>query len=87
MGRELFGCLSKLETCRDLVKMSSQKNSTVPDEPSVGGAMPLNCEKSSFIYQVARKDWNYFILIPHLFSAQSESKADVHVALKVYFLD
>ena len=32
--------------------------STVPDEPKIGGAMPLNYEKSnSVIHQVERGEW------------------------------
>ena len=35
--------------------------STVPDEPKIGGAMPLNCEKSnSVIHQVERGEWKKF---------------------------
>ena len=30
----------------------------LPDEPKIGGAMPLNCEKSnSVIHQVERGEW------------------------------
>ena len=63
-GPKLFNCLPK--SIRNLKRIGveefkeqlDQFLSTVPDEPKIGGAMPLNCEKSnSVIHQVARGEW------------------------------
>ena len=63
-GPKLFNCLPK--SIRNLKRIGveefkeqlDQFLSTVPDEPKIGGAMPLNCQKSnSVIHQVARGEW------------------------------
>ena len=66
-GPQLFNCLPK--SIRNLKRIGFEEFkekldlflSTVPDEPKIGGAMPLNCEKSnSVIHQVERGEWKKF---------------------------
>ena len=66
-GPKLFNCLPK--SIRNLKRIGVEEFkekldlflSTVPDEPKIGGAMPLNCEKSnSVIHQVKRGEWKKF---------------------------
>ena len=63
-GPMLFNCLPK--EIRNLTKVGVQEFkehldcflSSLPDEPKIGGAIPLNAEKSnSIIYQVSRGEW------------------------------
>ena len=63
-GPMLFNCLPK--EIRNLKNVGVEEFkehldlllSTVPDEPKLGGAMPLNCEKSnSIIHQIRRGSW------------------------------
>ena len=63
-GPMLFNCLPK--EIRNLKNVGVEEFkehldlllSTVPDEPKLGGAMPLNCEKSnSIIHQIRRGFW------------------------------
>ena len=63
-GPMLFNCLPK--EIRNLTKVDVQEFkehldcflSSLPDEPKIGGAIPLNAEKSnSIIYQVSREEW------------------------------
>ena len=63
-GPMLFNCLPK--EIRNLTKIGVEDFkehldhflSSLPDEPKIGGAMPLNAEKSnSIIHQVARGQW------------------------------
>ena len=63
-GPKLFNCLPKsIRNLRGIGVEEFKENldlflMTVPDEPKIGGAMPLNCEKSnSVIHQVARGEW------------------------------
>ena len=66
-GPKLFNCLPK--SIRNLKRIGVDEFkekldlflSTVPDEPKIGGAMPLNSEKSnSVIHQVERGEWKNF---------------------------
>ena len=66
-GPKLFNCLPK--SIRNLKRIGveefkeqlDQFLSTVPDEPKIGGAMPLNCEKSNSVtHQVSRGEWKNF---------------------------
>ena len=66
-GPKLFNCLPK--SIRNLRKIGveefkeqlDQFLSTVPDEPKIGGAMPLNYQKSnSLLHQVARGEASLF---------------------------
>ena len=63
-GPKLFNCLPKsIRNLKNIGVEEFKENldlflSTVPDEPKIGGAMPLNCEKSnSVIHQVSRGEW------------------------------
>ena len=60
----LFNCLPK--EIRNLTNVGVQEFkevlncflSSLPDEPKIGGAMPLNAEKlNSIIHQVSRGEW------------------------------
>ena len=66
-GPKLFNCLPK--AIRNLKNIGVEEFkekldlflSTVPDEPKISGAMPLNCEKSnSLLHQVARGEASLF---------------------------
>ena len=63
-GPKLFNCLPKsIRNLKNIGVEEFKENldlflSTVPDEPKIGGAMPLNCEKSNSVtHQVARGEW------------------------------
>jgi hypothetical protein len=66
-GPKLFNCLPKsIRNLRGIGVEEFKEQldlflSTVPDEPKISGAMPLNCEKSnSLLHQVARGEASLF---------------------------
>ena len=52
----IFDCITTIR--QELKENLDLFLSTVPDEPKIGGAMPLNCEKSNSVtHQVSRGEW------------------------------